>query len=91
MKQIHIVGYSFLLVGLLSAPARAQTSSPVIWKGLTNVITTGASNNGLQKTGGVDSNADAGAYSQQVIASNNGYLEFTAVATTYNCYVGLTC
>ena len=43
----------------------------------------------LQKTGGCDGCADAGAVSEQQIASGNGYLEFTVSGTSLVRYVGL--
>ena len=75
---------------LAASSADAQTASPVIWTGLVNVTTTGPNNNGLQKTGGFDQNADAGAYSQQSITSGDGYLEFTAANGTTDATIGFT-
>ncbi len=49
-----------------------------------------ATGNSLQKTAGCAGCEDAGAYSQQQIASGNGYLEFTASETTLLRYAGLT-
>ena len=69
--------------------AHAQTPMPVVWVDPVHVTTTGPNNNGLQKTGGLESMPDAGAYSQQAI-NVNGYLEFTAPATNAELYVGLT-
>jgi len=60
-----------------SAAVPAQTQS-VVWSSLVNVTSTGSS---LRKISGCDGCPDAGAVSQQQIASGNGYLEFTASET----------
>jgi hypothetical protein len=44
----------------------------------------------LQKTSGRDDTSDAGAISQQSIASGNGYLEFTVTQTNKLGFCGLT-
>jgi hypothetical protein len=57
-------------------PARPQA---VVWGSLVNAT---ASGNSLMKSSGCDGCADAGALSQQQIASGDGYLEFTASETS---------
>lgn len=56
------------------------------WNNLVNV-TAGADT--LQKTGGCDGCADAGAVSEQQIAAGSGYLEFTVMNGSLVRYVGL--
>jgi hypothetical protein len=58
----------------------------VNWSNLVNVS---ASADMLQKTGGCDGCADAGAVSEQQIDAGNGYLEFTVMNRTLVRYVGL--
>lgn len=58
----------------------------VAWTNLVNVTATG---NSIQKTGGCDGCADAGATSQQQITSGDGYMEFAASETTALRYAGL--
>jgi hypothetical protein len=72
-----------------SAPPPIQSGSAqsVVWTDVVNATATGGS---LQKTGGCDGCEDAGAVSQQQIASSNGYVEFTASETTLLRYVGLS-
>ena len=57
------------------------------WINLVNVTATG---NSLKKTSGCDGCDDAGATSQQQIASGDGYAEFTATETTGLRVAGLT-
>lgn len=66
----------------LSAGSGGPTTGPVTWTGLVNAATIGPANNGLQKTGGCNGCADAGAYSVQTLASGDGYVEFTAIGAT---------
>src|SRR6185369_10899034 len=58
----------------------------VVWASVVNCT---ASGNSLQKTGGRDDSADAGARSQQSLASGDGYLEFTAPETNKLRFCGL--
>ena len=58
----------------------------VVW---TNVVNCTASGNSLQKNAGRDDTADAGAVSQQSIASGDGYLEFKATQTDKLGFCGL--
>ncbi len=58
----------------------------VVWTGIVNCS---ASGNTLQKVGGRDDTPDAGAVSQQSIASGDGYLEFTATQTDKLGFCGL--
>ena len=60
--------------GLIGVPTPSRPQ-PVVWSSLVNVT---ASGNSLTKSSGCDGCADAGALSQQQIASGGGYLEFTA-------------
>src|SRR5256885_2245390 len=48
------------------------TPQNVVWTGMVNCT---ASGNSLQKNGGRDDSADAGARSQQALASGDGYLQ----------------
>jgi hypothetical protein len=59
----------------------------VIWTGVVNCSVTA---NSLQKTGGFEDTPDAGARSQQVITSGDGYFEFTATETNRTRFCGLT-
>jgi hypothetical protein len=58
----------------------------VVWASTVNVTATG---NSLQKTGGCDCD-NAGAVSQQTIASGNGYMEVTVSGTTLDRWIGLS-
>ena len=62
-------------------------ATSVVWSALANAT---ASGNDLQKSGGCDGCADAGAISQQQIASGDGYVMFTAVDATTNRSAGLS-
>jgi hypothetical protein len=70
-----------------SAP---PTSGPVIWTSLANVQTIGTNSNGLQKSAGCEGCPDAGAYSEQVLTSGDGYVELTAPNTTSDVWIGFT-
>jgi Concanavalin A-like lectin/glucanases superfamily/Bacterial Ig domain len=59
----------------------------VAWTSLVNATATG---NSLQKTSGCDGCQDAGAVSQQQIASGDGYFEFTATETDALRFAGLS-
>src|SRR5437588_8851921 len=63
--------------GILAPRSIGQSAAPqnVAWTNATNCTITG---NSLQKTAGRSDSSDAGARSQQVIASGDAYLEFTA-------------
>ena len=58
----------------------------VVW---TSIVNCAVSGNTLQKNGGRDDSPDAGAVSQQSIASGDGYLEFTATQTDKLGFIGL--
>jgi hypothetical protein len=58
----------------------------VAWSAVVNCAVTG---NSLQKNGGFEDTPDAGARSQQVIASGDGYVEFTATETDRTRFCGL--
>jgi Immunoglobulin I-set domain len=62
------------------------SSQNVVW---TSVINCTASGNTLQKTGGRDDTADAGARSQQSLTSGDGYLQFTAQEANKLRFCGL--
>jgi hypothetical protein len=70
-----------------SVPATIHSGAgqPVTWTGLLNCAVTG---NGLQKTAGSDSLADAEARSTQTIRGD-GFIEFTAAETDKTRMVGL--
>jgi hypothetical protein len=70
------------IAGSASAPSGPQA---VAWTNRINVTATG---NSLKKTSGCDGCADAGAVSQQQIASGNGYMEFTVSETGLVRFVG---
>ena len=63
------------------APTPSPTPSPTPTSGQavtwTNLVNVAANGNSLTKSGGCGGCADAGATSQQAIASGDGYLEFT--------------
>ncbi len=59
----------------------------VVWTSLVNATATGGS---LQKSGGCDGCDDAGAVSQQQIASGDGGVQFTASETSAIRYIGLS-
>jgi hypothetical protein len=62
-------------------------SDTIAWTNTVNVTATGSS---LKKTTGCDGCQDAGATSQQQIASGNGYLQFSASETTTQRVIGLS-
>jgi len=72
-----------------TAAAAASGGAPqaVVWTGLVNATATA---NSLQKTSGCGGCDDAGGYSQQQIASGNGYVQFTANEVAALRYVGLS-
>jgi hypothetical protein len=77
------------IAGVASAPpAPPAPTGPesVSWTEGVNVTASGSV---LTKTGGCDGCEDAGAISQQQIASGSGYLEVTVSETNYVRYVGL--
>ena len=59
----------------------------ITWTGVLNCAVTG---NSLQKNGGFEDTPDAGARSMQVIASGDGYVEFTATEANRTRFCGLT-
>ncbi|MBI4395740.1 MAG: fibronectin type III domain-containing protein [Elusimicrobia bacterium] len=59
----------------------------IVWSSLVNCTATG---NTLKKTSGAGGSSDAGAVSQQTLASGDGYVEFTALETNTNRYAGLS-
>ncbi|MFL6259031.1 MAG: hypothetical protein ACJ76Y_04905 [Thermoanaerobaculia bacterium] len=71
-----------LLTGTTVPPGGSVT-----WTSLVNATASGGS---LQKSGGCDGCADAGAISQQQIASGDGAVSFTATETSTIRYVGLS-
>src|SRR5439155_19813024 len=56
----------------------------------TNLVNVTATANSIQKTGGCDGCADAGATSQQQIASGDAYFEITLPDTTNSLTLALT-
>jgi Purple acid Phosphatase, N-terminal domain len=77
---------------VLTTPGNASdgggggSQQSVVWMGVVNCT---ASGNSLQKTAGRDDSADAGARSQQTLASGDGYLQFTAQETNKLRFCGL--
>ncbi len=71
----------------LSGGGSGGSPQNVVWTSVVNATATG---NSLQKTSGCGGCADAGALSQQQIASGNGYVQFTATETTMLRFVGLS-
>src|SRR5206468_892759 len=67
--------------------AASGGTQDVVWINLVNVTAAG---NSIQKTGGCDGCADAGATSQQQIASGDGYFEFAVPDATKNLAFALT-
>ncbi len=90
-----------LLGGTITGPAPTPTPTPtpapapeptgtvtnLVWTELVNAAVSGTT---LTKTGGCDGCSDAGAASQQEIASGDGYLELTVDETQKLRYVGLS-
>lgn len=70
--------------GAINGPNTAQQ---VVW---TNVFNATATGNTLQKTSGCDGCADAGATSQQAIASGDGHFEFTVSSVAGQRFAGLS-
>jgi hypothetical protein len=70
-----------------AAPQIPSGGTPVVWTSLVNVTASGSN---LQKTGGCDGCPDAGAVSQQQIASGDGYVELTASETGTLRAIGLS-
>lgn len=66
---------------------RATTGQPVLWTRLRNATAAGTA---LDKNGGCDGCADAGASSSQAIASGLGYVEFVVSSTARQYAVGLS-
>jgi hypothetical protein len=69
-----------------AAVVSGSGAQDVAWTGAVNATATG---NSLQKSGGCDGCDDAGAVSQQQIASGDGYLEFTVSETNLVRFLGL--
>lgn len=78
---------SSLVNALWSGGGGSPTSGAVTWVDPVRVSIVGAM---LQKTSGCGGCQDAGAYSEQSIASGEGYFEFTAPDTTTEAMVGMT-
>jgi hypothetical protein len=72
---------------LLTGGGSTGGGGSVVWTSLVNATASGGS---LQKSGGCDGCDDAGAISQQQIASGNGAVLFTATETDKIRYVGLS-
>jgi hypothetical protein len=70
-----------------AAMNQPNTAQSVIWTNLVNATATG---NTLQKTSGCDGCPDAGATSQQAIASGDGYFEFTVSSVAGQRFAGLS-
>ena len=72
---------------LFASVSTAVAQQNVSWKDLVQVTATG---NSLQKTGGCAGCQDAGAASNETIASGDGYIEFTATETNKLRQIGLS-
>jgi hypothetical protein len=70
-----------------TTPGASLTRAPVQWTSAVNVAVTGSS---LEKTSRCAGCQDSGAVSQQVIASGDGYVEFTASETSTLREIGLS-
>jgi len=75
------------VIGRASGGGGGSGLQAVVWTNKVNVTATG---NSLQKTGGCNGCDDAGAVSQQQIASGDGYVEVTVSGTTLNRWIGLS-
>jgi hypothetical protein len=90
LADTALLGSNSTITNVVMGSSTTPTSGPVVWRGLANVQTIGTNANGLQKTAGCEGCPDAGAYSEQVLASGNGYVEFTAPNTTSDVWIGFT-
>jgi len=81
------VSGDFTFTTAAAAGSGGGSAQAVVWTGLVNATATA---NSLQKTGGCGGCDDAGGYSQQQIASGNGYVQFTANELAALRYVGLS-
>jgi hypothetical protein len=72
---------------LPTPPPSTSTSSNVVWASLVHAVVNGST---LQKSGGCGGCDDAGAISQQNIASGDGYLQFSLADVSALRVVGLT-
>ena len=86
-KYLPIVTLLYILSGCVHAALGQGSPQNVIW---TNVVNATATGNTLQKNSGCDGCADAGATSQQNIASGDGYMEFTVGALAGQRFAGLS-
>jgi hypothetical protein len=73
--------------GARSALCQGGPPQGVVWTNAVNVTATG---NSIQKTSGCDGCPDAGATSQQSIASGDGYFEFTVDSVPGQRFAGLS-
>lgn len=65
----------------------AAPAEPIVWINQVNCVVTGTT---LKKTRGRDDSADAGASARQKLNAGDGYLEFTALETDKERYIGLS-
>jgi polyvinyl alcohol dehydrogenase (cytochrome) len=86
--------YLFIAVLIISAMFAPTSTGQnggapqnVVWTNVANCTVTG---NSLQKTAGRSDSSDAGARSQQVVASGDAYFEFTASDSNKVLFCGLT-
>jgi hypothetical protein len=89
-KHFLIVILIYILSSCVQAVLGQGGGSPqsaVVWNHLVNTTATG---NTLRKTSGCDGCADAGATSQQAIASGDGYFEFTVSSVACQRFAGLS-
>lgn len=89
-RVVQCLFIALLISSALLAPSSiGQTAAPqnVAWTNATNCTITG---NNLQKTAGRSDSSDAGARSQQVVASGDAYFEFTAGDSNKVLFCGLT-
>ena len=85
-RLVAALGVFGLVVWLPALTPLAQSQN-VTWTNLVNVTVNG---NLLQKTGGCDGCADAGATSQETISAGDGYVEFTVNEINTFWFAGLS-
>src|SRR5438552_2514043 len=91
----RLAQYLFIAVLIMSAMFAPTSTGQngggapqnVVWTNVTNCSVTG---NSLQKTSGRSDSSDAGARSQQVVASGDAYFDFTAGDSNKVLFCGLT-
>jgi Bacterial Ig domain/Divergent InlB B-repeat domain/Fibronectin type III domain len=85
--NLAVSGDFTFTTGAAAVSGGGGSPQAVVWTGLVNATATA---NSLQKTSGCGGCEDAGGYSQQQIASANGYVQFTATEVASLRFVGLS-